>query len=133
MNNKVDELDINSATEIASVIQAHYVWKERIQAVVDGTSTEELIVADIAKDNLCILGKWIYGAGMEKLSDNPLFQSLFETHRLFHLSAAQAVELAQSGRKDLAQESIDSGDYATKAKKTIGLLTALYRSNSSSK
>ncbi len=57
-----DDLNMGSATDVASVIQAHHAWKKRIQAVIEGTSDEVFDVELIAKDNLCVMGQWLYVA-----------------------------------------------------------------------
>jgi hypothetical protein len=53
----MDALDIQMAKA------AHENWKIRLQAYLDGASTEDLNAETICFDDRCDLGQWIYGPG----------------------------------------------------------------------
>ena len=122
----VTGLNIQSAREIGSVIEAHFAWKSRIQAVIEGSSSEILSVEVVSKDNQCILGKWIYGSGYQHYGDDTLFQGLRETHTHFHQCAGHVLALAQTGDKDQAQRSIQ-GAFSAASRVVIAKLTEMYQ------
>lgn len=46
--------------EIAKAIGAHGVWKMRRRTAID-TGKADAQAADVAKDNVCPFGQWLYG------------------------------------------------------------------------
>ena len=60
--NKADSTKAGT-THFDDAIAAHIKWKIRLGQFIDGTSTEKLDSAMVCKDNVCVLGKWIYGDG----------------------------------------------------------------------
>ncbi|OIP11264.1 MAG: hypothetical protein AUK53_08815 [Betaproteobacteria bacterium CG2_30_59_46] len=76
-------------------ILAHIKWKVRLARFIDGTSTEKLKSEDVCKDNLCDLGKWIYGEGAI-FNTKPHYQSLVTKHANFHRCAAAVVKKVES-------------------------------------
>lgn len=52
--------------------------------------------AEVAADNKCPLGQWIYGEGA-KFSTLPEFSALKNHHARFHKAAADVVKRADSG------------------------------------
>ena len=77
-------------------IQAHSNWKLRLVAQCRGTSSENIDVQMLAKDNACELGKWIHGLGQQYASD-PRFKQLINLHAAFHKSAAAIAQMIGSG------------------------------------
>lgn len=78
-----------------AAIMSHGEWKIKLMKYLkkpDGS----LLASDIRQDNLCILGKWIYGEG-QKFSHLPEYQILKTQHAEFHKAAADVVEKADKG------------------------------------
>jgi hypothetical protein len=93
-------------------IEAHIRWKIRLEAYLNGTSSEKLDPAVVEKDCECILGKWIYGVGGKCHGDHPEFLKLKDTHSTFHRCAADIVRMVDRGEISKAQETLHNGDYA---------------------
>ena len=89
---------------LRDVLNAHLAWNDRLKAFLEGTSNERLDVQQIAPDNLCILGKWIYGPGQKQFSKLKEFNELKQTHTLFHKTAGQIVVEFGKGNSDKAVE-----------------------------
>ena len=93
----------HQADEIAGLdfrkaIDAHLQWKERLRAAVDGNSEEHLDLRQVARDDQCVLGKWIHGPGNASYGDSEQFVSLRGHHADFHVCAAGILAEAQAGR-----------------------------------
>ncbi|MGA7595860.1 MAG: CZB domain-containing protein, partial [Gallionella sp.] len=74
-----------------NMINRHVAWKQRLLAYLDGTSQEKLDPVNIKKDDVCELGKWIYGEGKANIHI-PYYHWVKSNHTLFHEYAAQIVE-----------------------------------------
>ncbi|MBU0593281.1 MAG: CZB domain-containing protein [Pseudomonadota bacterium] len=114
-----DDLDFMGA------IEAHIRWKVRLEAYVSGDGAEKLDPAVVGKDDLCALGKWIYGPGGVNYGALPLFQSLKETHAGFHQCAAQVIQSADEGDTVKASEILSRGCYAKHSNKVKAELARL--------
>ena len=97
------ELDIDTA------IAAHENWSARLNAVIKGTSTEQLQPDVVCLDDRCDLGKWLHGPGRERLGKYPAFTVLVARHRHFHMEASTVLSLAQSGEQAKADQKLQSG------------------------
>ncbi|MCS6811646.1 MAG: CZB domain-containing protein, partial [Tepidimonas sp.] len=87
-----DQLDFDGA------IKAHQQWRIKLRNAI--LKDEKLDVATIRRDDCCVLGKWIYGAGGRQYGNLPLFSALVEQHKTFHRECAQVAELVNAGKKD---------------------------------
>jgi len=111
-------MSINQQEEIESVdfyaaIQAHVLWRVRLEAYVDGTSSEKLSPDTVGRDDCCALGKWIYGAGGMHYGTHPIFPDLKDVHACFHKAAGEVVRCVDSGNIDKARELLLQGEYPT--------------------
>ena len=104
-------------------IAAHIKWKVRLGQFIDGTSTEKLSSATVCKDNLCDLGKWIYGEGA-KFKAAPHYQDLVKKHANFHVCAADVVKKVEGGDKAGAKAAL-GGPFAGASKETVAAIMAL--------
>jgi len=104
-------------------IAAHVKWKLRLNHFIDGTSTEKLDSASACKDNLCALGKWIYGDGL-KHKDAPHYIDLVGKHANFHRCAGDVVKKVDSHDKAGAMSML-KGEFAEAAKQTVTAIMAL--------
>lgn len=97
------------------IIGAHVMWKQRLIALLSGTSEETLDPATIALDNRCALGKWIYGDG-QQMAELPGFEEVRQLHARFHELAAEVVRLHLAGDAGAA-ETLLHGDYSRLSEK----------------
>lgn len=114
------ELDIDTA------ISAHENWSARLNAVIKGTSTEQLQPEVVCLDDRCDLGKWLHGPGRERLGKYPAFSVLVARHKHFHMEASTVLSLAQSGDLARAEQKLGSG-YRHASTQVVLLLKELKR------
>ena len=104
-------------------IAAHIKWKVRLTQFIDGTSTEQLNSATICKDNLCDLGKWIYGEGAQYKAA-PHYKDLVAKHANFHLCAADVVKKVEANDKAGAKALL-AGPFSNASKETVTAIMEL--------
>ena len=104
-------------------IAAHIKWKVRLNQFIDGTSTEKLDSNVVCKDNMCDLGKWIYGEGA-KYKAEVSHRTLVERHANFHRCAADVVKKVEAGDPTSARSML-AGAFAVASKDTIGAIMQL--------
>lgn len=112
------------ALDIDVAIGAHQNWKTRLDAYLEGRSSEDLRPEHICADDRCDLGKWIHSSGAEQLGRFPVFSELRAVHRMFHHQASSVVALHQSGKADEARRLLD-GDYSKTSNRIIRRLQDL--------
>ena len=116
--------EIRSEINLFKAIEAHSAWKKRLHDYIAGSSGEDLQPLQVGVDNLCELGKWIYGAGREHFEGEPLFKQLEEEHAQFHLQAARVVEAYQAGKSALAEKLL-AEDFTEQSRKTVNCLVKI--------
>ena len=92
--------------KIDSAINAHNEWKERLLAAIE-SGGGELKPEVIAKDDVCILGKWLYSDEVpitEKTSSD--YEKVRTWHALFHKEAGYVIELVQQQKIDEAKQAM---------------------------
>lgn len=94
------------------VLDAHMAWRTRLQDVLKGTSTEVLEVRQIAPDNLCVLGKWLYGPGKQQFGELPEYEVLRTIHGQFHHTAGRILADSKKGNQDAAERLL-RGEFRT--------------------
>jgi hypothetical protein len=104
-------------------IGAHVKWKVRLRNFIDGSGTEKLESDKVCKDNLCDLGKWIYGEGA-KYKPLPHYQDLVKKHANFHVCAGAVVKKVEGGDKAGAEAALD-GAFAAASRETVGAIMSL--------
>lgn len=104
-------------------VAAHIKWKVRLSQFIDGTSTEQLKSESICKDNLCDLGKWIYGDGT-KYKALPHYKDLVTKHANFHRCAGDIVKKVETGDRPGAKVAL-SGAFAAASKETVAAIMDL--------
>lgn len=91
--NDLDGLDMKGA------IDAHMKWRTRLEDYINGTSQEQLEAATVARDDCCVLGKWIYGTGQKNFGSMSEYEELKKVHAQFHLGAGNVLlEHTRSGK-----------------------------------
>jgi hypothetical protein len=109
----------------AAAIRAHQAWKGRLLARVAGTSEEKLDYRIICRDDKCILGQWIHGAGHDAFGHHAVFHDVWLAHKEFHKIAGSVVEAMDSGQTDVARRLL-RGDYLRVSVRVQGLLAELF-------
>lgn len=104
-------------------VAAHIKWKIRLAQFIDGTGGEKLVSSAICKDNLCDLGKWIYGDGA-KYKSLAHYQDLVKKHANFHVCAGEVVKKVESGDKAGAKNLL-GGAFASASKETVAAIMDL--------
>ncbi len=112
---------------LKQVIDAHMAWRVRLEAVLNGTSTERLEVSQIAPDNLCILGKWLYGPGKTSFGTTPQYEKLRTIHATFHTTAAGILADYHRGDK-VGAARVLGGDFRKMSDRIQLELVRLYAS-----
>jgi len=98
------------AAEIEEYIRQHSFWKNNILKAIQ-TGNSEHRPAEVALDNQCAFGKWLYSAG-EEVRSNPHYQEVQRLHAAFHKQAAKTLADAVAGRHEQAMHDLEHGDYA---------------------
>jgi len=101
--------------DIQTAMAAHENWKLRLQAYLDGNSSEQFSPEIICFDNHCDLGQWIHGKGQAHLGNFSGFTALLEHHKMFHYADSNVVALAQAGKEAEAHKMLE-GSFATFSK-----------------
>ncbi len=108
--------------DLDQALAAHTHWKSRLRAfLADGS--EKLDAALVRRDDRCDLGQWLHGVA-RRHGDEPAIRSLVAEHAQFHAAVAEIVELATSGRRDLATARLAEEDGAF-ARATMGIVRAI--------
>jgi len=116
---------IKDEINIMEAINAHILWKIRLEKYLDGTSEENLDANVICRDDQCKLGKWIHGPALHYFhEDDETLQILRSDHAHFHVTAASIVTHVQA--KQIAEaEAIMDGEYTQASRKVVRDLTLL--------
>lgn len=111
--------------DLKQMIEAHLALSNRLKAVIEGASAEQLEVAVVMQDNCCTLGKWIYGPAKKLHSHLPEWEFLRVAHANFHLCAGEVLKAHQQGNTDAALTLLN-GPLVQAAKKNKDALVGLY-------
>lgn len=119
------------STEVAgldfkSAVDAHMKWKVRLDAYINGTSTEVLDVDVVCRDDQCPLGKWIHSRGVSEFGYSETFFDMKAHHAHFHQCAGDVLRTAQAGEKERAHKLLHQGDYVRASERVKKLLAKLF-------
>ena len=102
--------------EIQAAVGAHGAWKLKLTATINRGESETAL-EDIACDNKCAFGKWLYGPEIDDATKaGKPYQVTKRLHAEFHESAHEVAALALEGKKSEAFRLMD-GDYRAKSEK----------------
>jgi len=107
-----------------AAIQAHVLWRLRLEAYINGTGDEKLNAELVGHDHHCPLGKWLHGAGGKHFGSHPQFPELQKAHACFHQQAGEVIRYADTGDSDKARELL-RGNYAACSQKVKANLAKL--------
>jgi methyl-accepting chemotaxis protein len=110
---------------IKRAIQAHGEWKLKLNTAIN-TGNSEANPMDVAKDNLCEFGKWLYGEEMpESVKGSDDYENIRHLHAEFHRTASRVLDMALRDHKDEAKASMrEGGEYHTVSTNLIRELAA---------
>lgn len=106
--------------EIDKAIGTHGLWKYRLKDAIEKGSFE-LSPEEVAKDNHCSFGKWLYSNSEIKSHRN--YKELITIHSKFHAEAGNVLTLAITSRKHEAIMAM--ADDSTFAKTSMDLIKLL--------
>lgn len=109
-----------------TAVDAHMKWKVRLETYISGTSTEQLKVEVVSRDDQCPLGKWIYDQGGEKFGYSETFFDMKAHHANFHRCAGAVLAAAQAGDTTAATKLLQGGDYVKASERVKMLLARLF-------
>ncbi len=104
-------------------VMAHQRWKTRLQACIDGTSQEKLDPGMVSRDDQCVLGKWINGAGADRFGGVRAFAQLKAEHAQFHLIAGEVLTEVYAGKTAQAAETLRAAFTQSSARVQVHLAT----------
>jgi hypothetical protein len=109
-----------------SAIDAHMKWKMRLESYINGSSSEDLKVDVVCRDDQCPLGKWIYSRGGGEFGYSDTFFDMKAHHANFHRCAGDVLATAQAGNKEKALHLLHHGDYVRASERVKKLLAKLF-------
>jgi len=120
---------IRKEVDLAEAVVEHMKCKVRLRDYVDGKTAVgyQPDPARILRDDQCMLGQWIHGAGRELLGENEKFKQLCADHQHFHCIAAEMVSHAQA-EDHSAADAVFKGEFQKISRKVMLALTELDRS-----
>ena len=124
VSNETEKAEIAGSIDVMAAINAHVLWKIRLDKYLNGTSEEVLDSAVIGRDDQSTLGKWIHGTAREYFEGDEGFNTLRDDHAWFHVLAGKIVNKVQGNDKAGAQ-ALMQGEYALASRKVVKDLTEL--------
>jgi hypothetical protein len=121
---KVAKAKFIGTIDVMAAINAHILWKVRLENYLKGSSEEKLDPQVICLDNQCVLGKWIYGPAHEYFKEDEGYKTLRDDHALFHEIAARVVSKIHDNDKQTAEAMI-KGEYVQASRKVVKDLTEM--------
>jgi aerotaxis receptor len=97
----------DSTIDLDSAVKAHADWKLKLRNA--ATEQDKLDAATVSRDDCCVLGKWLHGAGRPSYGHMPQFTSLIGKHAEFHQQAGRVAQTINDGRYDQALSMISNG------------------------
>lgn len=122
----ITDSEAAAGINIKTAMDAHVLWRQRLESYVQGTSQENLLVEVVAAEDQCLLGQWIHGEAQHKYGHLDLFSELVEVHTQFHQHAGAVLAAARAGKREDAMALLQSGAFPRCASKVNRLLAKLY-------
>jgi hypothetical protein len=99
-------------------IKAHADWKTKFRVAISRQETMD--AATIAKDDCCVLGKWLYGEGKQQYSGVESYGTLLAKHKTFHVQAGNVANLVNAHKYQEAEAALGAGTSYTAASSDVG-------------
>lgn len=94
-------MDLNEA------IKAHSEWKMKLRGAIQTHATMD--VATIARDDACVLGKWLHGESRKQYGLLKSYQECVRHHAEFHKQASQVATVINAGKYPQAEAMLGAG------------------------
>jgi len=110
--------------KIDDAILAHVEWKDRLSNYLR-RADRSLLPREIAADNGCELGKWLYGEG-RPFAEHQEYADVIQQHIRFHTAATSVLRRANAGESVYDDIVLGSGsDFVMASVELINALMAL--------
>ncbi|HAL56420.1 MAG TPA: hypothetical protein DCP63_08095 [Bacteroidetes bacterium] len=104
-------------------MSAHNLWKSRLRTAIEGGEIPD--ERKTGADDLCDLGKWLYGGESTEYHSLLEFADLKSKHAQFHMAAARVIGMIRKGKTTGALGELRSGEYAKASTSVILAIKAL--------
>lgn len=112
--------------DLQEAIRAHSDWKTKLRGAISTKST--LDVATIARDDCCMLGKWLHGESRPMYGPLSSHIACVKKHAVFHKEAAKIAGTINEKRYADAEKMLEiGGAYATASNEVVFAIGALKR------
>ncbi len=91
-----------SGIDLKYVLDTHHMLKKKLLDEMDGTGSESLDLATLSQDDMCAIGKWLYGEGKTLYGHLPEYETARKVHAELHLCAAEVLTYHKLGDQDHA-------------------------------
>jgi hypothetical protein len=104
-NEKLDaeKNKVLAAVDLKHVLDTHHVLKKKLQDALNNTAGANLDVATLSQDNLCAIGKWLYGTGKILYGHLPEYETARKIHAELHVCAGEVLSQHYIGDKEQAK------------------------------
>jgi hypothetical protein len=106
--------------DLEGAIKAHAEWKTKFRAAI--SKEETMDAATIAKDDCCMLGKWLYGEAKQQYAGLETYKSLVVSHKAFHVQAGKVAGFVNAHQYQDAEAALAMGTPYTIASNEVGQL-----------
>ncbi|QFY44991.1 chemotaxis protein [Candidatus Methylospira mobilis] len=104
-------------------IQAHADWKKKFRVAIHKQETMD--TSTIAKDDCCVLGKWLHAEAKSLYADIESYPVLVSHHKTFHAEAGKVASLVNTKKYAEAELALDAHTPYGVASQAVG--QAIYR------
>lgn len=101
--NQEANVEMLSSTNLKQILDTHHLLKKKLQAEISSTNNSNLDVVVLSQDNVCAIGKWLYGEGKSLYGHLPEYESARKVHAELHLCAGELLSEYYVGNLDQAQ------------------------------
>ena len=101
-----------------AAVALHAEWKFRLRGAI--TRKEKLDAATIARDDCCVLGKWLHGSAMQRYGSLASFKRCLADHATFHKEAGQVASAINAGKFTEAEQMLEYGTSYNAATHAVG-------------
>ncbi|MFH7811998.1 MULTISPECIES: methyl-accepting chemotaxis protein [Acetobacter] len=109
---------LHGQIDLSSALIAHAEWKAKLRTAI--MRRQKLDAQTIAKDNCCMLGKWLYGPARQDYKNMPEFEFCRQKHAEFHRAAGEVAEVINDGYYDEATAMLKAHTPYAEASRSTG-------------
>ena len=108
----------DGSIDFDAAVALHAEWKFRLRGAI--TRKEKLDAATIARDDCCVLGKWLHGSAMQRYGNVASFKRCLSDHAVFHTEAGRVASAINAGKFTEAERMLDYGTPYSAATQAVG-------------